>query len=152
MLGRVTTTTCPDCRHPVPRGRWCNRCGAALSAVPAPRPRRVPTTALAAGAVVLVGLGLGVAVANRDLPDDPTSGRDAAVVLAEDPPAPPAPTATPTPRSTPSPSGPTVRVLCSDLSERSVPTAQVGWPETGGLVELANGTCVVMGWEGTIAP
>ena len=28
MIGRVRRTTCPDCRHDVPAGRWCNWCGA----------------------------------------------------------------------------------------------------------------------------
>ena len=71
---------------------------------------------------------------------------DAPVVLAEDPPAPP-------PRSaSPSPAVRHVRVICSDLSTRSVPVTAVETDEPGELVELANGTCVIMGPNGAMVP
>lgn len=158
MLGSPGRATCPDCGRDVLPGRWCNRCGAALErpAADAPSGRRWGLAILAA----LVGLA-GVGTVATTLADDdgpaPTAAEvvdDTPVVLAEDPPAPPAPTPTPTRRPTVpvTPAGERVDVICSDLKVRSVPLAAVATDEPGELVELANGTCVVMGPNGAVAP
>ncbi len=104
---------------------------------------------------VLAGLGVAGALATTlgDAgPVTPTAGEslDSAVVLAEDPPAPPSPSPRPTPLS--EPPGVRVDVICSDLSIRSVPTDLLSTDEPGELVELANGTCVVMDPNGVVAP
>lgn len=158
MLGSPSHATCPDCGRDVLAGRWCNRCGAALErpVADAPSGRRWGVAIL----VALVGLAGVGSVATTLAADDrpaPTAAEaldDTPVVLAQDPPPPPAPTPTPTRRSTApaTPPGERVDVICSDLKVRSVPLTAVATDEPGELVELANGTCVVMGPNGAVAP
>lgn len=156
MLERMRPTTCPDCRTEVPSGRWCNRCGAPLRqpAPSAPSGRRWGATVATAVAAVALAGAVGAAVVRDPGADDPGAGLDdGGVVLAEDAPQPPAPPPTPS-RPTPpdEPPGERVDVICSDLRIRSVPLPAVATDEPGALVELANGTCVVMGPNGAVAP
>ena len=156
MLGSMRDTTCPACRHAVPAGRWCNRCGAALRevAVAPPSPRRRRGVVAAVLVALTVGAGA-LAVALDGGPTAPLARGgldDTAVVLAEDPPAPPlraSPTPGPTPDAVP---GERVDVICSDLRIRSVPVVTVSTDDPGALVELANGTCVVMDPNGVVVP
>ena len=55
-------------------------------------------------------------------------------------------------RWSPEPPGERVEVICSDLSVRSVPVDLLTTDEPGELVELANGTCVVMDPNGVVTP
>lgn len=149
MLGRVRTTRCPSCRDEVPAGRWCNRCGAALAELAAAAPRGAPRRLL-----VVAGLAVSVAVVGlvvgSDEPGGPVVRDPGEVVLADDAPPPPRPTPSVVP-----PGGPPaerVDVICSDLRTRSVPVTEVSTDVPGELVELANGTCVVMGPEGAVTP
>lgn len=151
MIGRMRRTTCSTCRREVPAGRWCNWCGATLGAPPAPRSRaRIdPRVAggVAAAAVIVVAV---VGALGPDGQDGPREREPSAVVLAEEAPLPPRPASPPSPP--PEPPGERVDVICSDLRVRSVPVDDVATDVPGELVELANGTCVVMGPEGAVAP
>lgn len=151
MIGRMHHTICPACRHDVPVGRWCNWCGAGLQAPTPTRSRpqvstRGVATAMAGlvvAAIAWVGWGsVSESVPTRTppsavvLPDEAAAFRPGRVVAAR-PGEPPAERAD---------------VICSDLRVRSVPVSELTTDVPGELVELANGTCVVMGPEGAVAP
>lgn len=145
-------TPCPGCRHPVPAGRWCNRCGTPLVAPAAPRrprgrPRRVAALAAAAGVAALVAVAVRSTGPDAvPTPPDPAT----AIVLPDDAPPPPAPSRRPV--ALPTPPGERVDVICSDLQQRSVAASELSTQEPGAVVDLVFGTCVVMGPEGVTVP
>lgn len=147
MFDHVARTRCPGCRHVVPTGRWCNRCGAPLVQVAVPRvgsSRRAPPRRVL---VALTGLAAVVAVlwiaSARPRSEGPEAPADAAVILAED---------APTPSPTTAPPEDRVDVVCSDLRRHSIPVDVLETTEPGALVHLAFGPCVVMGPEGAAVP
>ncbi len=147
-------TSCPTCRHEVPAGRWCNRCGGPLADLVAPpRARRRWLVPAAGGTAVAAALAAVVVLGRPDAAPTaaPSALDDTAVVLAEDPPAPPSPTPT-RPTSPPLPPSQRVDVICSDLRVRSVPVDAVSSTVPGELVELSAGTCVVMDQPGVVVP
>lgn len=154
MLSSMPDTRCPACRHTVPAGRWCNRCGTPLAdraapgesaAVPSWAPRVLAAlVAAAVGGVLLWG-------GARSWPQAASRGEvDGAVVLADDARGVPPPDLQTS--ASPVPPGARTNVLCSDLQPRSVPTADLDTDEPGELVHLGDRTCVVMRAEGVTLP
>lgn len=156
MLSSMPDTRCPDCRHAVPAGRWCNRCGTPLGdeTTPAPSgraggPSWVPRVATVVGVAAIGGVLLWGGP--RSVPSPETrEDVDSAVLLADD--ARTAPSPAPRPAATPVPPGPRTNVVCSDLKTRSVLTADLDTDEPGELVQLGDRTCVVARPEGVTVP
>lgn len=160
----MTTEHCDDCGHEVPRGRWCNRCGARLAPTARARGRDVPGrwVALVAGLCVALA-GVAVAAVGWLAPASDIGAADGSdVVLDATAAAPSSGGATPAapvvverpggaPMPTPAPRVPRTNVVCSDLRVRAVPDAELSTTREGELVELAPGPCVVMGPEGPAA-
>lgn len=152
MLSSMHDMRCPGCRHTVPAGRWCNRCGSALSDVATARSSgRAPW-----GTRALAGTGAAVAVVallwggpGPATPPATSADVDTAVVLADDARPAPAPE-----RFSPPDVPPEDRttVVCSDLQQRSVPTAELSTDEPGAVVALGDRPCVVMDPEGVTVP
>lgn len=151
MIGHVHRTPCPDCRHDVPAGRWCNWCGAGLGA---PRDERavprVPVGVMSSGAAALIVAGAALVGWGSGADPGPPPAPPAAVVLPEEVPAPRPGRSIAVPDR--GPPVERVAVICSDLRVRSVPVTDVATDVPGELVELANGTCVVMAPEGVVVP
>lgn len=156
MLVSMPDTRCPDCRHAVPAGRWCNRCGTPLEdgtaqAASGPAtPSWVPRVLAASGAAAIGGVLLWGGAPSSQPRDASPEGVDSAVVLADD--ARPALPPDAGPSVSPVPPGRRTNVLCSDLKPRSVPTADLDTDEPGELVQLGDRTCVVMRPEGVTVP
>lgn len=155
MLFSMPDVPCPECRHTVPAGRWCNRCGTPLDdgTAPAESRRAMPSWVLpvlgALGAVAVGGLVLWGGAPSQP-PAASAEEVDSAVVLADD--ARTAPSPAPEPSVSPVPPGPRTNVVCSDLKPRSIPTAELDTDEPGELVQLGDRTCVVMRPEGVTVP
>lgn len=152
MLSSMREMHCPGCRHAVPAGRWCNRCGSALADVATPQPPdqsgRVAGAFIALGVVATVGVLWGGG-GTEDPSVAASADVDTAVVLADEARIAPAPDP-----GVPSPVPPEDRttVVCSDLQQRSVPTAELSTDEPGAVVALGDRPCVVMAPEGVTVP
>lgn len=124
------------------------------SAVGSTTPSRARRAVMAVGLALALGAAVWVAGAERvSAPGPVAQDLDTAVVLDEDALAPPPTPVAPSPSATPTvPPEDRTTVVCSNLQQRSIPTAELSTDEPGAVVQVGSRSCVVARPEGAVVP